>query len=961
MTPPAKLPDAAMEFLFLLLRFNCLAKEAALQEATTNLSKVSLVIDSLKKTIDDDHVLSIKERMENNRIKMAEMTKNQQKLSEERGKSGIKNGGETVNLLQKRMKEAIDLQNGVDISLEDKHAPVVLLQSGIPVKKSIIPPIILPKVGNIPPYTTWIFLDRNQKMTEDQSIVGRRRIYYDQDDGEALLCSDSEEEIVDEEENIKEFVEAEDKIIRMTIKQLGSSDVVYDSLAQRMSRKPCEVKARYEALVSQHNDIESSKSGHADLNMSSSLEKDLEAAQDSFDHLFCRRCLIFDCKLHGCSQELIFPAEKQRPWNAVEEDNIPCGPHCYLKVPKLDGNAKTSPLQPDIEQKTTLSSDANEILVSREKDSGPSPRKSLSSYKSDHASSNGKNISESSDSEIKTVHDATPTHSSPSTPKDISVGKCEPHHRNSNSITNDVTLPVKKRQRNMASESEILGSRSDSEIKTVHDATPTRSSPSTPKDISVGKCEPHHRNSNSITNDVTLPVKKRQRNMASESEILGSRSEEANASSPKLISYTRSSRRKDSSVPIGEQLTTGTDDTQKKNEFGDEGTLKQVADFESWKTFEKSLFEKGIEMFGKNSCLIARNLMGDLKTCLEVHNALEHFEKKLSAQGIGNSQDDGCDTQSNKGLAQTGSKFMRRKGKTRRLKYTRKSGVFHYMRKHISDKDLPCHQYDPCGCQSSCGDDCPCLASETCCEKYCGCPRTCKIKFRGCNCAKSQCRSRQCDCFAANRECDPDVCRNCWTSCGDGTLETPVQKDDNHECKNMKLLLRQKQRCMSVCTNGVCNNFDSQVLLGTSDVSGDSFVVPIQNDVAKQEYIGEYTGELVSHYEADKRGKIYDRENSSYLFNLNNQYVVDAYRKGGKLKFVNHSPNPNCHAKVMMVGGDHRVGIYAKERISAGEELFFDYRYEADRAPAWAKKPGESHSKREDTTGPSRGQAKKLA
>ena len=98
--------------------------------------------------------------MENNRIKIAEMTKNQQKLSEEIGKSGIKNSGEMVNLLSKRMKEAIDLQNGVDISLEDKHAPVALLQSGIPVKKSIIPPINLPKVGNIPPYTTWIFFDR---------------------------------------------------------------------------------------------------------------------------------------------------------------------------------------------------------------------------------------------------------------------------------------------------------------------------------------------------------------------------------------------------------------------------------------------------------------------------------------------------------------------------------------------------------------------------------------------------------------------------------------------------------------------------------------------------------------------------------------------------------------------------------------------------------------------------------
>ncbi|KAJ9540755.1 hypothetical protein OSB04_027261 [Centaurea solstitialis] len=348
------------------------------------------------------------------------------------------------------------------------------------------------------------------------------------------------------------------------------------------------------------------------------------------------------------------------------------------------------------------------------------------------------------------------------------------------------------------------------------------------------------------------------------------------------------------------------------------------------------------------SCLIARNLLGGLKTCLEVHHVLNSYENKPSSQGREdtNSLDDGCkdDSNENKGLAiKRRSRFLRRRNRVRRLKFTWKSPGHHSMRKRISDKkDIPCRQYTPCGCQSTCGDDCSCRKNGTCCEKYCGCPKTCKNRFRGCHCAKSQCGSRQCPCYAANRECDPDVCRHCWISCGDGTLGHPERKGDNYECKNMKLLLKQQQR----------------VLLGRSDVSG--WGAFLKNSVPKHEYLGEYTGELISHYEADKRGKIYDRENSSFLFNLNDQYVLDACRKGDKLKFANHSPTPNCYAKVLMVGGDHRVGIFAKEKISAGEELFYDYRYEPDQAPAWAKKPEDSGSRKDDA-GPSSGRAKKIA
>lgn len=55
---------------------------------------------------------------------------------------------------------------------------------------------------------------------------------------------------------------------------------------------------------------------------------------------------------------------------------------------------------------------------------------------------------------------------------------------------------------------------------------------------------------------------------------------------------------------------------------------------------------------------------------------------------------------------------------------------------------------------------------------------------------------------------------------------------------------------------------------------------------------------------------------------------IDATVKGSVSRFLNHSCGPNCETQKWQVGGDLRVGFFAKKDIAVGEELTFDYKLE---------------------------------
>jgi histone-lysine N-methyltransferase SETD1 len=96
-------------------------------------------------------------------------------------------------------------------------------------------------------------------------------------------------------------------------------------------------------------------------------------------------------------------------------------------------------------------------------------------------------------------------------------------------------------------------------------------------------------------------------------------------------------------------------------------------------------------------------------------------------------------------------------------------------------------------------------------------------------------------------------------------------------------------------------------------------------NINKDDMIIEYVGEQVRQQISEIRENRYLKSGigSSYLFRIDDSTVIDATKKGGIARFINHSCMPNCTAKIIKVEGSKRIVIYALRDIAQSTFLFF--------------------------------------
>lgn len=85
--------------------------------------------------------------------------------------------------------------------------------------------------------------------------------------------------------------------------------------------------------------------------------------------------------------------------------------------------------------------------------------------------------------------------------------------------------------------------------------------------------------------------------------------------------------------------------------------------------------------------------------------------------------------------------------------------------------------------------------------------------------------------------------------------------------------------------------------------------------IKKGDFVIEYTGELISNEEADRR------QHTRYLFEIDDENTIDGADRSNMARYMNHFCKPNVEAEIEA----GQINFYALRNIEAGEELGYDY------------------------------------
>ncbi|BEI88239.1 uncharacterized protein CcaverHIS019_0109570 [Cutaneotrichosporon cavernicola] len=165
-------------------------------------------------------------------------------------------------------------------------------------------------------------------------------------------------------------------------------------------------------------------------------------------------------------------------------------------------------------------------------------------------------------------------------------------------------------------------------------------------------------------------------------------------------------------------------------------------------------------------------------------------------------------------------------------------------------------------------------------------------------------------------KCDPSS--DCGDNCMNRHMNYLCGKDcpTGERCTN-KSLTRRQQKAYRVVWTG-----------------SRGFGMQAGENIAEGEFVLDYRGEVIDMEEFCNRidGE-YKGTRNFYALHYDGVEVVDAGMRGNDARFINHGCSPNLEVRKLETLGDgfeeYEIGFWATRDIKAGEELLYDYNFEA--------------------------------